>query len=173
MNLREQHGYTYGAQSAYQSFRAGGEFLAGGLVRTDITAAAAKELMSEIRSFPSHPPTPEELNAAKTASIQSLPGTFETTGATAGAVGTLFLYSRPLDYYAALPAKYAAVTSDDVARVAREDLHPDHLVIVAAGDRARIEPGLKDAGLGPVEVRDINGTVVSGPVVGPAAGGGK
>ena len=95
----------------------GVSFFAGGLVRTDITASAAKELMSEIRNFPSHPPTAEELSAAKTASIQSLPGTFETTGATAGAVGSLFLYNRPLDYYAALPAMYSAVTSDDVARI--------------------------------------------------------
>ncbi len=170
MNLREQHGYTYGAQSSYQGFRAGGEFFAGGLVRTDITASAAKELMSEIRNFPSHPPTAEELSAAKTASIQSLPGTFETTGATAGAVGSLFLYNRPLDYYAALPAMYSAVTSDDVARITKADLHPDQLVIVAAGDRSKIEPGLKDAGLGPVEVRDINGTVVTTPVGSPGGG---
>ncbi len=170
MNLREQHGYTYGAQSSYQGFRAGGEFFAGGLVRTDITASAAKELMSEIRNFPSHPPTAEELSAAKTASIQSLPGTFETTGATAGAVGSLFLYNRPLDYYAALPAMYSAVTSDDVARITKADLHPDQLVIVAAGDRSKIEPGLKDAGLGPVEVRDINGTVLTTPVGSPGGG---
>ena len=163
MNLRELHGYTYGAQSVYQNYRAGGEFLAGGLVRTDVTAPAAKELMTEVRNFPSHPPTDAELNAAKMALMQSLPGQFETAGATAGAVGSLFLYDRPLDYYATLPAKFAAVTSADVARIAQEDLHPDQLVIVAAGDRAKIEPSLKDAGLGPVEVRDINGTLVTAP----------
>ncbi len=171
MNLREQHGYTYGAQSQYQGFRAGGQFLAGGLVRTDVTAPAAKELMTEIKNFPSHPPTEEELNAAKTALVQSLPGQFETMGATAGAVGTIFLYDRPLDFYATLPAKYNAVTSADVATVAQQDLHPDQLVIVAAGDRTKIEPGLKDAGLGPVEVRDINGKPVSTPAGAPAPGG--
>jgi zinc protease len=32
---------------------------------------------------------------------------------------------------------------------------------VTAGDRAKIEPGLKDAGLGPVEVRDINAKPVN------------
>ena len=169
MNLREAHGYTYGAQSGFREYRAGGDFLAGGLVRTDVTAPAAKELMSEIRNFPSHPPTEDELKSAKTASIQSLPGQFETTEATAGAVGRLFLYDRPLDYYAALPAKFLAVTSNDVAKVATDDIHPDQLVIVAAGDRAKIEPGLKEAGLGPVEVRDINGTLVSGA----ADGGGE
>lgn len=162
MNLREVHGYTYGANSQYQTYRAGGLFLAGGLVRTNVTAEAAKELMTEIRNFPSHAPTEEELNGAKTASVQSLPGQFETVGATAGAMGRIFLYERPLDYYALLPGRYAAVTSTDVAKVVQGDLHPGELVIVAAGDRAKIEPGLKDAGLGSLEVRDINGTLISG-----------
>jgi len=45
--------------------------------------------------------------------------------------------------------------------VAKEDVHPDQLIIVAAGDRAKIEPGLKDANLGPIEVRDINGKLVT------------
>jgi zinc protease len=161
MNLREVHGYTYGARSSFQEYRAGGEFFAGALVRTDVTAAAAKELMAEIRNFPSKPSTTEELAAAKEASIRSLPGRFETTSAMANAIQDLFLYNRPLDYYAKLPARYQAVTEADVARVAQQYLHPDQLLIVAAGDRTKIEPGLKDAGLGPVEVRDMAGQLVT------------
>jgi zinc protease len=161
MNLREVHGYTYGGRSQFVNYRAGGEFVAGALVRTDVTAPAAKELMAEISRFPTSPSTEAELNASKDALVQSLPGEFETTGATASAVQSIFLYDRPLDYFAALPGKYRAVTADDVARVAKRDLHPNELVIVAAGDRAKIEPGLRDAGLGPVEVRDINGNLVT------------
>ncbi|WP_263380958.1 M16 family metallopeptidase [Granulicella paludicola] len=161
MNLREVHGYTYGAQSGYSFYRDGGPFQAGGLVRTDVTGPAAKELMSEITRFPDNPPTETELKEAKDARIQSLPGAFETTGAIAGSMGSIFLYNRPLDYYATLPEKYRSVTSADVARVAKADLHPGHLIIVAAGDRAKIETQLKDANLGPVEVRDINGAVVT------------
>jgi zinc protease len=76
------------------------------------------------------------------------------------AINSIFLYDRPLDYYAKLPMKYEAVTEADIARVTQQYLHPNQLVIVTAGDRAKIEPGLKDAGLGPVEVRDINGNPV-------------
>jgi zinc protease len=161
MNLREVHGYTYGARSAFQEYREGGGFYAGGLVRTDVTAAAAKELMSEIKNFPDKPSTGEELTAAKEASIRSLPGRFETNMAIADAMTSLFVYNRPLDYYAKLPAKYEAVTQDDVARIAKTYLHPDQLIIITAGDRSKIEPGLKDAGLGPVEVRDLNGNTVT------------
>jgi zinc protease len=160
MNLREVHGYTYGANSQFPNYRAGGNFSAGGLVRTDITGPAAKELMYEIKRFPTTPPTEAELKAAKDARIQSLPGAFETDGAIAGSIGTLFLYDKPLDYYATLPAKYRAITSADVERVAKAYIHPDNLIIVAAGDRAKIEPQLKEAGVGPVEVRDINGKLV-------------
>jgi zinc protease len=160
MNLRELHGYTYAASSSFLEYRAGGEFYAGGLVRTDVTAAAAKELIVEIRNISAKPPNAEELAAAREASIRSLSGQFETTSSIATAITDIFLYSRPLDYYGTLPARYRAVTEADISRVAQQYLHPDHLVIVAAGDRAKIEQGLKDASLGPVEVRDINGQLV-------------
>ncbi len=160
MNLREQHGYTYGARSYFASHLAGGIFGAGGLVRTDVTAPAAKEMMMELSNFTAHPSTAEELAAAKEASIQSLPGRFETTSSIAGAISNIFVNNRPLDYYANLPAKYQAITEDEIARVAKLYLHPNQLVIVTAGDRAKIEPALKDAGLGPVEIRDINGKLV-------------
>jgi zinc protease len=160
MNLREVHGYTYGANSQFIGYNHGGVFQAGGLVRTNVTTDAAKELMSEIQGFPQKPSTPEELSAAKESLIRSLPGRFETTGAIARAIGSIFLFNRPLDYYSSLPRKYEEVTDADVARVAKQYLHPDQLVIVTAGDRSKIEQGLKDAGLGPVEVRDISGKLV-------------
>ena len=160
MDLREQHGYTYGASSRFMGYQDGGQFFAGALVRTDVTPPAAKELIAQIRQFPESPSTTEELAGAKEASMRSLPGRFQTTAIIANAMTDIFLYHRPLDYYAQLPSKYEAVTQADVNRVAQQYLHPDQLVIVAAGDRAKIEPGLKDAGLGPVEVRDIEGKLV-------------
>ncbi|SFS12957.1 zinc protease [Granulicella pectinivorans] len=160
MNLREEHGYTYGAQSAYQLYAQGGGFLAGGLVRTDITGPAAKELMYEISRFPTAPPTDAELTMAKDARVHAIPALFETTSATAGALGSIFLYNRPLDYYTTLPEKYSKVTAADVIRVAKEDVHPINLIIVAVGDKAKIEQGLKDTNLGPIEVRTPTGELV-------------
>ncbi len=161
MNLREAHGYTYGASSGFTEYVDSGLFSAGGLVRTDVTAAAAKELMLEIRKFSTTPSSAEELAAAKEASVRSLPGRFETTSSVVRAIDSIFLFGRPLDYYTNLPTTYESLTQADVARMAQQYLHPDQLVIVTAGDRAKIEPGLKDAGLGPVEVRDISGKLVT------------
>ena len=161
MNLREEHGYTYGANSQYAFYRQGGNFVAGGLVRTNITGDAAKELLYEIQRFPSTPPTPAELKAAKDARILSIPAQFETDAATAGAMASLYINKRPLDYYSTLPDKYKSVTANDVERVAREDVHPDNLIILAVGDRSVIEPGLKADNLGPIEVRTPTGELVT------------
>jgi len=160
MNLREVHGYTYGANSVFAFYRDGGPFLAGGLVKTDVTAPATQQLMLEIKRIQSEPPTEAELKEAKIARVQSLPGQFETTNATAGAMASIFLYKRPLDYYAKLPAAYLAVTQQDVERVAKTDIHPDHLIIVAVGDRAKIEPSLKELNLAPIEYIDATGNPI-------------
>ncbi len=159
MNLREVHGYTYGAGSQFSLYRRGGPFFAYGLIRTDATGPATKELMGELQRIQTVPPTADELKQAKTSSIQSLPGEFETNRATVGALSSLFIYDRPLDFYARLPARYEAVTVADVAKAAKEYIHPDGSVIVAIGDKAKIEPGLKELKL-PIEYKDVLGNPV-------------
>lgn len=161
MNLREEHGYTYGAQSVFRDYHDSGAFFAATQVRTDVTGPAAREMMKEIRNFPLNPSSPEELTAAKESSIRSLPGDFETTSAIAGAISSIFVYDYPLDHFAALPEEFEAITQADIARVAKQYLHPDQLIILAAGDRSKIETPLTDAGVGPVEVRDINGKLAT------------
>jgi zinc protease len=160
MNLREVHGYTYGANSIYSFYRDGGPFLAGGLVKTDVTAPATQQLMLELKRIQSEPPTEAEVKEAKVARVQSLPGQFETTGATANAMAGIFVYKRPLDYYAKLPAAYLAVTPQDVERVAKSDIHPNHLIIVEVGDKAKIEPSLKELNLAPIEYFDPSGNPI-------------
>ena len=160
MNLREVHGFTYGAQSFFIHYREGGPFEAGGLIRSDVTAPAAKELMLELHRILTDPPTPAELKMAKDASIQSLPGQFETTFSTANAASSIFLYNRPLDYYAKLPDRFRAVTADDVVKAAQATIHPDNLLILAVGDKAKIEPSLKQLNLAPIEYADQLGNLV-------------
>jgi zinc protease len=160
MNLREVHGYTYGANSIFATYREGGAFYAGGLIKTDVTAPATQQLMLELKRIQSEPPADAEVKEAKIARVQSLPGQFETTNATANAMASIFLYKRPLDYYATLPAAYLAVTPQDVERVAKSDIHPDHLIIVEVGDRAKIEPALKELNLAPTELVDATGNPI-------------
>ncbi len=159
MNLREVHGYTYGARSTYALYREGGPFTAGGLVKTDVTAPATKELMLELKRIQTEPPSAEELKMAREARIQSIPAQFETTSGTVATIGNIFLDDRPLDYYAKLPQKYADVTAEEVEKAARTEVHPDQLLIIEAGDKAKIEAGLKELGL-PIVYADPSGNLL-------------
>jgi zinc protease len=152
MNLREEHGYTYGAQSFFNYRRAAGPFFAGGAIRTDVTAPATQELIRELKRIREAELTPEELQKAKDSFSKSLVGLFETTGATASTIGSQFVFGLPVDYYRDLPAQIEKVTAADALRVAKEYIHPEAAVVVAVGDRAKIEPELKKLELGPVNV---------------------
>jgi zinc protease len=152
MNLREEHGYTYGAQSFFNYRRAVGPFLAGGAIRTDATAPATQELFKELARIREAELSADELRKAKDSFSKSLVGLFESTGDTASTLGLQFVFGLPPDYYRDLPAQIEKVTAADTLRVAKQYVNPEATVVVAVGDRAKIEPELKKLNLGPVNV---------------------
>ncbi len=157
LNLREAHGYTYGAFSGYQFRRGTGPFFIGSMIRTDVTAPAVKEVFNELDKMRSGQVTAAELSMAKESNVRGLTADFETTLATSRTMSNLFVYGLPLDYYRTLPSKLEAVSAADVHRVVEKYLTPDKMVVVIAGDRAKIEPELKKLDLGSVEAQDTEG----------------
>ncbi len=160
MNLREEHGYTYGAGSRFVYRRTMGYFAVGGGIRTDATAPAVTEILKEIHRMIDTRMTPEELNLAKDSQSRSLPGIFETSNGEAGALAEIFEYNLAHDYFSSLPERLNAVTAEDAQAVAGKYLHPDQLILVCVGDRAKIEPELLKLDLGSVEIRDADGNLV-------------
>jgi zinc protease len=152
MNLREEHGYTYGAHSSFAFRRGAGPFSASAGIRTDATAPAVQELFREVERIRNTELSAEELKVAKDAWALSLAGDFETTADIAETEGGLFVYGLPSDYYGGLSKLINAVTATDVQRVAKEALHPESMVVIAVGDRARIAPELEKLNLGPVQL---------------------
>jgi zinc protease len=65
----------------------------------------------------------------------------------------------PLDYYSTLPARINAVTIEQVQGVAQKYIHPDKMIVLAVGDRTKIEEEMKKLKLGKVEIRDTDGKV--------------
>lgn len=161
MNLREKNGYTYGAFSTFFYHRGAGPFLSASLVRTDVTAPATRELFSELQRIQTDPPTAAELKISQEFALRSLPGHFETADDASRQIGDLFVYKLPVDYYRTLPQHYEAVTLQDTQKAAVNHIHPDHLLIVAIGDRAKIEPGLQKLNLGPIELQNESGDPVT------------
>ena len=160
MNLREKNGFTYGAFSEFLFRRGDGPFLAGALVRTDVTGPAARELLAELNRMRTDPATEAELRLAKENALRSLPGNFETVNETAGLMSEIFTYGLALDYYQKLPAQYAAVTAAEVEKAAQDHVHPENLIVVAVGDQAKIQPELEKLNLGPIELRDESGSLL-------------
>jgi len=157
MNLREKNGYTYGAFSQFEFYKDGGVFYSGSQVRTDVTAPATKELFGELNRIRTDPPTAAELKLAEDSELHSLPGQFETVDDTTGLIADLFTYGLPNTYYKTLPAEYLKLTPDAVEKTAIEYVHPENLIVVAVGDRNKIETELKSLDLGPIEITDANG----------------
>ena len=160
LNLREEHGYTYGANSVFVYRRSQGYFAAGGGIRTDATAPAVTEMLKEIHRMIDTPMTPDELSLTKDSQSRSLPGLFEASNEAAGVLAEIFLYDLSPDYYAKLPERLSAVTTADAETVAKKYLHPDQMILICVGDRAKIEPELVKLDLGAIEIRDTDGKVV-------------
>ncbi len=155
MNLREHHGYTYGARSGFSFQRSPGPFSISSSVRTDVTGPAVSECFKEIEGMETKPLSSEELKTAKDNTSLSLPGQFETSARVAERTGELFVYNLPLDYYGRLPAQIDATTSFDVERVAKKYLKPANMIVIAVGDKTKIEPELKKLNLGPIKEFDF------------------
>ena len=114
--------------------------------------------MKELRGIHgSRPVTDDELQTAKDALVQRLPATFASVGGINGAITTLWTQGLPDDYYQQYAKAVAAVTKDDVVRVAKQYIDLDHLAIVIVGDRATIEGPLKATGIAPIVALDIEG----------------
>jgi len=160
MNLREAHGYTYGAGSFFNYHRAAGPFVVFSDVRTDATAPATSEVFNELRRMRETQMTPAELLLSKDSIARSLPGRFERGTAAAATFAELFTYDLPLDYYSSLPDRINAVTIEQAQAMAKKYIQPEKMIVLAVGDRAKIEEDMKKLNLGKVEIRDTEGKVV-------------
>jgi zinc protease len=160
MNLREQHGYTYGAGSFFSYHRAAGLFGSYAGVRTDVTAPATSELLKELRRMRDTPMSVDEMSLAKDSNTRSLPGRFERGTDAAGTFAELFTYGLPLDYYSKLPETYNAVTVGQAQAAAQKYIVPEKLIVLAVGDRAKIQEEMKKLSLGKMEIRDTEGKIV-------------
>jgi zinc protease len=157
-NLREEHGYAYGARSQFDMRRSPGPFTAAAGVQTDKTAESLTEFFNELEAIAT-PIGADELAKAKNYLALGFPGDFETLSDLAARFEELVTYGLPDDYYNDYTAKIAAVTAADVRRAAAEYIKPDKLAVVVVGDRRQIEAGIRALNLGPVRVVGVEDVV--------------
>jgi zinc protease len=159
-NLRETHGYTYGARSSFDMRKSAGPFTASAEIVAAKTDSALMEFMKELNKIRDTVPS-VELSKAKRYLQLGLPSDFETTQQIARAMIPIATYGLPLDFYNTYVQNIEAVTQGDVQRVARQYITPGSFAIVIVGDRKSIEPGLKAVNTAPISVRDFFGQPIS------------
>jgi zinc protease len=154
LNLREVHGYTYGASSSFGWRRQAGPFVVSTAVKSDVTDSATREILAEIDRIRTTPIGAEELSLATSYLDGVFPIRFETTTAIAAALALLVVQDLPDDYYDRYRARVRATTIDQVLDSARRHLKPEMLQVVVVGDPEAIAQPLLGLGVGDVSVYD-------------------
>ena len=151
-NLREVHGYTYGANSRFAYRRGSGLFVISGAVRTDATASAVSEVFHEINKLREKLAAAEELAIASESLTRSLISRFDTAMSGSASISELFICGLDLGHFKRTLTEIPKAGPLDVQRVAKEYLHPEEMVVVAVGEAAKIESDLSKLNLGPLSL---------------------
>ena len=157
-NLREQHGYSYGVSSRFEMRRSAGPFVAGGGVQTDKTSEGLKEFFNELNGI-AKPVGADELEKARQYIALGYPSDFETIGDLSARLEELAVYNLPNDYFDRYIPNVLAVTADAVTKAATTYVQPNKFVVVVAGDRKAIEPGVRALNLAPIRFMSVDEVV--------------
>jgi len=157
LNLREAHGYTYGAHSYFDWRRQSGPWVVATAVESDVTHAAALEVIKELDRMRAEPITTEELSLATSYLDGVFPIRYETTAAIASALAALVVYELPDDWYDGYRERVRSVTREEVLNAAQKHLHPEQLQMVVVGNPGAIRGRLEEIAFGPVRMYDTTG----------------
>ena len=153
-NLREQHGYAYGAASRFDMRLGAGPFFAAAGVQTDKTSEALREFFKELTAI-REAVKDVELAKGKNYIALGFPRQMETIAELAARVEEMIVHNLPEDYFERYIANVQAVSSADVQKAAAAYIQPDRFLVVVVGDRKVIEPGIRGLDLGPVRVLTV------------------
>jgi len=159
-NLRERHGWTYGAFTSFAPRAEVGTFAITSSVRTNATDSAVAEAVREYRRIATEPVPAEELQSTLANLVGSFPNTVQTVQGLTGRMETLLTYGLPLNFWSSYRERVAAVTPAELAQVGRQKLSTDAITVVVAGDLSKIEAPIRALNLGTVEVWDPLGNKV-------------
>ena len=158
MNLREDKHWSYGARSSIGDANGPRAFVVNAPVQTDKTKESLLEIQKELLDvIGARPGTDKELEEVKAQQTLSLPGGWETSSAVLRSLSDLVQYDLPDDHWSTFAGRVRALGLEDVNAAARKIVDPARSVWIVVGDRARIEAGVREAGIGEVIVIDADG----------------
>jgi len=159
-NLREQHGYTYGARSRFVRHWTSGLFVAMADVQTDKTAPAVTEFVNELTRIRTSA-TPEEAERARSYAALGYAAEFETSQQVAAHMVEKVVYDLPDGFFEQFVPKALAADAAAIQTAAEATIDPSRIALVVVGDRSKVEAPLRALNLG--TVRNLTVEDVMGP----------
>ncbi|MBS4028078.1 MAG: insulinase family protein [Ignavibacteriales bacterium] len=157
MNLREKHGYTYGARSGFSFLKGTGPFSASAGVTTAKTDSSLIEFMYELNKMYAEGMTVDELSFVKKGLIGGFALGFETPSQIAGGLQSIILYGLPENYFENYLTNIEKISLSDVEKVSKKYLDTEKMAVVVVGDLTVIKDGILSLRLGEIEYRDVDG----------------
>ncbi len=160
-NLRENHGFTYGAYSRINTDKLVGNFTASASVRNEKTDSAIGQFLVEFNRIRSQVVELPELSQTKNELNGSFARSLENPQTIANFALNVARYNLPRDYYQNYLQNLAAVDNATVKAMADKYVLPGNMHIVIVGNAKQISKGLEK--YGEVKYFDIYGNEIAAP----------
>ncbi len=163
-NLREKHGYTYGATSWFDFRPEPGPFLASAAVQTQVTDSSLVEFFRELRGI-RDPLSRKEFDRGRNYVALGYPSDFQTVSQIAAHLEDLVIYGLPDEYFNTYIDRILGVTELQAQQVAQKYIDPAKLLVVVVGDRAVIESRIAALNIGPITVLTVDDVLGAAPAL--------
>ncbi|MBX3189384.1 MAG: insulinase family protein [Labilithrix sp.] len=146
-DLREEHGWSYGARSRFSFTKQRGMFTAEAAVHTEHTGDALAAMLADIDALANEGLTEEEVDKTRLLARADLVEAFESVAGAAKRLARNAGVGLPPDHDATASAKLYAATREELARLAAQHVGTKNAVVVIVGPKAQIAPQLAKIGI--------------------------
>lgn len=143
MNLREEHGWTYGANALIGAGKFPSKMKAASSVRTAATDSAVVEFIKEIKRIRTEKVSEQLLQEVKAGYIGRFVMQVEKPQSIARYALNIETEDLPLDFYENYIKTINAVTTEDVMMAANKYFLLDNMRIIVTGKGSEVIPGLE------------------------------
>jgi zinc protease len=144
LSLREDKGWTYGANSFFQASKDQGVFAMFSSVKTEATDSALVEIFREFNSYTTTGITEKELRFTKDAFLGGEALKYETSGQKLGFLNRILTYDLDKSYIDKQADVLNSITKADIDAIAKAKIQPDKMTIVIVGNKYLIKQKLKN-----------------------------
>ncbi len=143
MNLREAHGWTYGARSSIRGNKYVGKFKANTQVRNAVTDSAIVEFFKEIKKIRTEKVEDEMLKNVKAGYVGNFVMAMEKPGTIARYALLAQTQNLPSDFFENYVKNINAVTADDILRVSKKYFRDENMRVLVTGKASDVLGGLE------------------------------